>query len=44
MSTDPSLTSIYLFPSFRTGKPIAQKTLTHFDYNGRGAMIQKLAH
>ncbi len=24
----PSLTSLYLFPSFRTGKPIAQKTLT----------------
>lgn len=24
----PSLNSIYLFPSFRTGKPIAQKTLT----------------
>lgn len=24
----PSLNSLYLFPSFRTGKPIAQKTLT----------------
>ncbi|MBO3659426.1 tyrosine-type recombinase/integrase [Acinetobacter haemolyticus] len=28
LSALPSLNSLYLFPSFRTGKPIAQKTLT----------------
>lgn len=32
----PSLNSLYLFPSFRTGKPIAQKTLTEVKWLLKG--------
>ena len=32
----PSMNSLYLFPSFRTGKPIAQKTLTETKWVLRG--------
>lgn len=32
----PNLDSLYLFPSFRTGKPIAQKTLTETKWVLRG--------
>jgi len=36
LKTLPSLNSLYLFPSFRTGKPIAQKTLTEVKWLLKG--------
>jgi len=36
LRTLPSLNSLYLFPSFRTGKPIAQKTLTEVKWLLKG--------
>ncbi|MCU4347695.1 tyrosine-type recombinase/integrase [Acinetobacter lactucae] len=36
LKTLPSLDSLYLFPSFRTGKPIAQKTITETKWVLRG--------
>ncbi|MGE8532316.1 MAG: tyrosine-type recombinase/integrase [Acinetobacter guillouiae] len=37
LKTLPRLNSLYLFPSFRTGKPIAQKTLTEKKWVLRGS-------